>query len=33
MEYFFDGILTAIMPSMVVVAWLAWRAPVVDSDS
>jgi hypothetical protein len=29
---FVDGILVALMPSMLMVAWLAWRAPVIDSD-
>ena len=28
---FLDGILVVLMPSMLVVAWLAWRATAVDS--
>ena len=29
---FLDGILVALMPSMLVVAWLAWRATATDLD-
>ena len=29
---FLDGILLAMIPSMIVVAWMVWRAPPVDSD-
>jgi hypothetical protein len=29
---FVDGILITLMPSMLMVAWLAWRAPAIDSD-
>ena len=30
---FVDGILVALMPSMLVVAWLAWRAPSIDFET
>ena len=29
---FLDGILVSLMPSMLVVAWLAWRATPIDLD-
>jgi hypothetical protein len=29
---FVDGILITLLPSMLMVAWLAWRAPAIDSD-
>lgn len=29
---FLDGILVALMPSMIVVAWLVWRATPADAD-
>ena len=29
---FLDGILVVLMPSMLMVAWLAWRATAVDLD-
>jgi hypothetical protein len=29
---FWDGILVTLIPSMIAVAWLVWRAPRVDAD-
>jgi hypothetical protein len=33
MIYFLGGMLAAIMPSMLLVALLVWRAPLIDADS
>ena len=30
MENFLDGVLATLIPSMVVVAWLVWRAGVTE---
>jgi hypothetical protein len=29
---FLDGVLVTLLPSMLVVAWLVWRAPAVDDS-
>jgi hypothetical protein len=29
---FLDGMIVALLPSMLVVAWLVWRATPVDSE-
>ena len=29
---FYHGILTALMPSMLIVAWMVWRATPIDSE-
>jgi len=32
MQNFIDGMLVTLLPSMLVVAWLVWRAPGVDDS-
>jgi hypothetical protein len=31
-QQFLDGLIVAMLPSMLMIAWLAWRATPVDSD-
>jgi hypothetical protein len=28
----FDGIILALLPSMIVLAWLLWRVPIIDDS-
>ena len=31
-QEFFDGMIVVLLPSMLMVAWLVWRAVPIDSD-